>query len=160
MDGYEFLEAVAVKVDKLGKLDAANLVVARAGRGKLGLAVLFDKAVELALVGGAGGLVGRVVNRGGRGGVRGVLGRVGLLVGLAGLGAARAVARRARIVLGRGVVSEELPLSVLVEASSSFLGVLTVTLSAGFSALVSSFLTTVVLKFWTVLPLVSSILQL
>ena len=58
------------------------------------------------------------------------------------------------------VVSEELPLSVLVEASSSFLGVLTVTLSAGFSALVSSFLTTVVLKFWTVLPLVSSILQL
>ena len=58
------------------------------------------------------------------------------------------------------VVSEELPLSVLVEVSSSFLGVLTVTLSAGFSALVSSFLTTVVLKFWTVLPLVSSILQL
>ena len=104
MNGHEFLEAVAVKVDELGKLDAANLVVASAGRDKLGLAVLFDQAVELALVGGAGRLVRRVVNRGGRGGVRGVLGRVGLLVGLAGLGAARAVARRARIVLGRGVV--------------------------------------------------------
>ena len=104
MNGHELLEAVAVKVDELGKLDAADLVVARAGRDKLRLAILLDQAVELALVGGAGGLVGRVVNRGGRGGVRGVLGRVGLLVGLAGLGATRAVARRARIVLGRGVV--------------------------------------------------------
>ena len=44
-------------------------------------------------------------------------------------------------------VLEESLLSVLLDASSSFLGVLTVTLSAGFSALVSSFLTTVVLKF-------------
>ena len=105
VDGHELLESVAVKVDELGKLDAADLVVARAGRDELGLTVLLDQAVELALIGRAGRLVRRVVDRGGRGGVDGVLGRVGLLVGLAGLGAACAVARRARIVLGRGVVA-------------------------------------------------------